>query len=193
MRFTAWRFQSKKKVEGGAVSNYRRDLVSALRKATGPYLSKALVTGRARRKGSKLVGSRLYILGSMDASNALQQFAIWCSCVAISSELQPDIRIVHAVRTRELWLRGLASDFEMAHARACAEKAIKVECDSRTKVASAVVASLFDGAVEISAAVTMDILLRDIQTISRRQCNHKLLGLLRKSKKSVINVGGLPR
>lgn len=94
-----------------------RRLLDALRYAPGPVLSYCKYGGALLRDTDKFCAEQRTVLWLADVSPLLWEFACWCAETAMRRVGWKDERSWAAIETRRRWLKGEATDEELAAAR----------------------------------------------------------------------------
>ncbi len=94
--------------------------IDALQYAPGPVICRVQIGGEVIHGSDKLVGTSRKCLWLADATNTLHEFACLCAEDALRVAKVDDVRCWHAIETKRKWLRGEATDGELAAARAAA-------------------------------------------------------------------------
>ena len=98
--------------------------LDALQYAPGGTISRVRLWGHVERGRDKLCAYERETLWLADATTALHEFACWCTERALKRERkagrEPDERSWNAIRVKRAWLRGEATDEDLAAARAAA-------------------------------------------------------------------------
>ena len=94
--------------------------IDALNYAPGPIVCRVQLSGRILRDTDKAVATERTVLAMADATNLLHEFACWCAERALRAERKagrvPDKRSWEAIRVKRRWLKGKATDEELAAA-----------------------------------------------------------------------------
>jgi hypothetical protein len=94
-----------------------RSIVDALSYSRGVMLCRVEVWGDVHEIDDNLCGTHRKTIGMANASTVLHEFAVWCARRALKLVDDPDPRSVKALRVKSAWLKGKASDEELAAAR----------------------------------------------------------------------------
>jgi len=103
--------------------------IDALKYAPGPVVCRVRVWGDIQEDVDKLVGRNREVLWMADATRELHQFGVWCVRHTPLADgrtvwdLLTDPRSRNAVETKELWLRGEATDSDLRAACSAADGA----------------------------------------------------------------------
>ncbi len=101
-----------------------RRAIDALGYAPGPVVQRVRLSGTVIEGSDKLCASRRECLWAADATTALHLFACDVAAEALERERaagrEPDARSWAAVETKRRWVRGEATDADLAAARAAA-------------------------------------------------------------------------
>jgi hypothetical protein len=100
-----------------------RNIMDALRHSLGVMLCRVEVWGDVHKSDDKLCGTHRKTIAMADASTVLHEFAVWCARQALKLVDDPDPRSVKALMVKSAWIKGKASDEELAAARAAARGA----------------------------------------------------------------------
>ncbi len=97
--------------------------IDALGNAPGPIVCRVMLTGMIVTDNEKAAASERTVLAMADATKLLHEFACWCAeKVLYLCEDQDTAR--KAIETKRAWLRGEATDHDLAAARASARVAV---------------------------------------------------------------------
>ena len=96
--------------------------IDALEYAPGATICRVRLSGTiVGHSGDKLAASERTVLWMADATRTLHEFAVWVARQALLGERkrgrEPDKRSWEALRVKALWIRGKATDAELAAAR----------------------------------------------------------------------------
>ena len=95
--------------------------IDALNYAPGPIVCRVEGSGEILVGDDKAAATKRTVLWMVDATNTLHEFACWCAEQALLREREagrePDPRSWAAIETKRRWLRGEATDKELAAAR----------------------------------------------------------------------------
>jgi hypothetical protein len=94
-----------------------RSIVDALSYSRGVMLCRVEVWGDVHEIDDNLCGTHRKTIAMANASTVLHEFAVWCARRALKLVDDPDPRSVKALRVKSAWLKGKASDEELAAAR----------------------------------------------------------------------------
>jgi hypothetical protein len=101
--------------------------IDALRYAQGPWASRVSLGGKVIDGGDKLVASERTHHVVVDATDILHEFALWCASRALKAEhkagRESDPRSRAALKVKRAWLKGKATNEELAAAAGAAEVA----------------------------------------------------------------------
>jgi hypothetical protein len=101
--------------------------LDALNEAPGPIACYVELRGGIEHGSDKSVACERKIIAMADATRVLHEFACWCAKRALDAETkagrQPDPRIIKAIKVKIRWLKGRATDAELAAARSAARDA----------------------------------------------------------------------
>ena len=85
------------------------------------------LSGEIIHESDKVCAQHRRVIALADCTKTMHEFACWCAEQALEGErkagCEPDKRLWRAVEVKRLWLRGKASDDELAAARAAARAA----------------------------------------------------------------------
>ena len=95
-------------------------IYDALQYAPGPVLCKVKLGGKIIKGVDKNVASERTVISMRNVSAELHEFACLCAERALKQAKVTDRRCWNAIKTKRLWLKGKASDKELAAARAAA-------------------------------------------------------------------------
>jgi hypothetical protein len=93
-----------------------RSIVDALSYSRGVMLCRVEVWGDVHEIDDNLCGTHRKTIAMANASTVLHEFAVWCARRALKLVDDPDPRSVKALRVKSAWLKGKASDEELAAA-----------------------------------------------------------------------------
>ena len=91
--------------------------LDALKYAPGPVICRVTLGGIVLHSKDKSVAQERTVLAMADATAVLHEFACWCAEQALALVGEPDPRSVEAIATKRRWLRGEATDDELAAAQ----------------------------------------------------------------------------
>ena len=97
-----------------------RQPINALRFAPGPIVCEVEIWGEIEEEDDKVVGRHRKVLSMMDASEVLHRFACDIAEKALKQAGMTDERSWAAIRVKRTWLKGKATDNELAAAGAAA-------------------------------------------------------------------------
>ena len=97
-----------------------RRLIDALDYAPGPIVCRVNLLGERLDQDDKSVARSRRVLWMLDATNLLHEFACQCAEDSLALVENPDPRSVKAIAVKRAWLRGEATDEDLAAARAAA-------------------------------------------------------------------------
>ena len=99
--------------------------LDALAYAPGSIVCRVELSGEILHEPDKLCATDRRILWWADATNTLHEFACWCAERTLKAAKVKDPRPWGAIKTKRLWLKGEATDKELAVARDAARDAAK--------------------------------------------------------------------
>ena len=125
-----------------------RTVMSALEYAPGPVICRVEMAEPVEWKSCGVIcySAGRKVLWMYDASRVLHEFACRCAEDALALSESPDPRSLEAVRVKRLWLRGEATDKELAAARAAARAATWAAWDAAWDAARAAAWDAWDAA-----------------------------------------------
>lgn len=91
--------------------------LDALKYAPGPVVCLVTLGGIVLHSKDKSVAQERTVLAMVDATAVLHEFACWCAEQALALVGETDPRSVEAIATKRRWLRGEATDDELAAAQ----------------------------------------------------------------------------
>jgi len=94
--------------------------IDSLQYAPGPVICRVTLGGTVIEGKDKSVASERTVIWMADATNTLHEFACLCAEDALRTAKVEDVRCWQAIETKRKWLRGEATDAELAAARAAA-------------------------------------------------------------------------
>ncbi len=100
-----------------------RRLIDALQYAPGAVLCKVVIWGEVEEQDDKLVGRHRKVLAMVDATKMLHEAACHFAEEALTFSKCTDERSWNAIKVKRAWLKGKATDKELAAARAAARDA----------------------------------------------------------------------
>ena len=95
-------------------------LMDALVYAPGPVVCRVEVGGEIIKQDDKLVAEKRKVLWMLDATKILHEFACRCAEDALKATHVTDERCWSAISVKRAWVKGEATDDELAAARAAA-------------------------------------------------------------------------
>lgn len=95
--------------------------LDALKYAPGPIICQVTLGGTVLHGDDKSVAQERTVLAMADATAVLHEFACRCAEWALALVEEPDPRSVEAITTKRRWLRGEATDDELAAAQVAAQ------------------------------------------------------------------------
>jgi hypothetical protein len=103
--------------------------LDALTYAPGPIICRVRLGGTILHDSDKSVATTRTVLWMADATDLLHEFALACGHEALGWQAaqgeEPDQRLWDALEVKEKWMRGAASDTDLAAARAAAGAAAR--------------------------------------------------------------------
>jgi hypothetical protein len=127
------RWGTKELVEVGKTIRYEGELVlcesglhasekaiDSLGYAPGSIICRVALGGQIIEGGDKVVAAERTVLWMADATNTLHEFACRCAETALKTAKVEDVRCWAAIETKRKWLKGEATDAELAAAWAAA-------------------------------------------------------------------------
>lgn len=90
--------------------------LDALQYAPGAVICCVTLGGTVIEGPDKVVAGERTVLWMADATNTLHEFACWCAEDALRTAKVEDVRFWNAIETKRKWLRGEATDAELAAA-----------------------------------------------------------------------------
>lgn len=127
--------------------------LDALKYSPGAWLCRVECAGEIAHHGDppdKIVCRERTIVADADATRMLHEFAIWCAEQALERVGNPDPRSLNALEVKRRWLRGEATDSELAAASAAASAAAWAA--ARDAARAAAWAAAWDAAWDAQAA-----------------------------------------
>lgn len=97
----------------------------ALQYAPGALVCHVELSGEIVKGPDKIVASARTILWQADATNLLLKFSCWCAERALRQEKIKDERCWNVIHTRRAWMKGDATDADLAVAQAAALEAAR--------------------------------------------------------------------
>ena len=94
--------------------------IDSLQYAPGPIICRVTLGGTVIDGKNKSVASERTVIWMADATNTLHEFACLCAEDALRTAKVEDVRCWQAIETKRKWLRGEATDAELAAARGAA-------------------------------------------------------------------------
>lgn len=94
-----------------------RRAIDALQYAPGPIICRVTLAGDVVEDKAKAAARERTVLWMADATNTLHEFACRCAETALRTAKVEDVRCWQAIETKRKWLRGEATDAELAAAR----------------------------------------------------------------------------
>ncbi len=94
--------------------------IDAIGYAPGPIVCRVVLAGEIVEDTDKAVAAERTVLAMADATMALHEFSCWCAERALKTAKVEDVRCWAAIETKRKWMRGEATDQELAAARAAA-------------------------------------------------------------------------
>ena len=138
--------------KSGFHSSYR--LIDALQYTPGSVLSYCEIGGNIIEDDDKIVSSIRRHLIVVDIERTLHKFAIWCAEQALALIDEPGPRSLEALRVKQLWLDGKATDEELTAARTAAWTAAWTAARTAARTAAGDAARTAAGAAARDAART---------------------------------------
>lgn len=97
--------------------------IDALQYAPGSVICCVELGGQIIEGNDKVVAAERTVIWMADATNGLHEFSCWCAENALRTAKVEDVRCWQAIETKHRWLKGEASDAELAAARDAARDA----------------------------------------------------------------------
>lgn len=99
--------------------------MDALEYAPGPVVCRVTLGGNLHHNNSLSAGSERTVVAMADATPVLHEFACWSAeqALHLTGDAEPTCR--KAIETKRAWLRGEATDADLAAARAAARDAAR--------------------------------------------------------------------
>ena len=94
-----------------------RRIIDALQYAPGGVICRVALWGEVQEQDDKLVARNRTVISMIDATNMLHEFACRCAENALKKAGIEDKRCWKAIETKRKWLKGKATDNELAAAR----------------------------------------------------------------------------
>jgi len=120
--------------------------------APGPVVCRVNISGEIVQGSDKLAGRTRDVLWLLDASAVLHEFACRCADTFLARITHPDPRSIEGIRVKRAWLRGEATDSDLAFASAAAWDAAWAAASTAAR-ASASAAAWASAWASASAAV----------------------------------------
>lgn len=156
--------------------------LDALGYGSGPLVSRVRLFGEVLVDTDKACATRREHLVVVDASSILHEFGCWCAEEAIHyvqerwPDWQPDSRSLAVIETKRRWLKGEATDKELAAARAAAGAA--ADGDASAAWAAKDAAGAASAAVWAAARAAAWDAARAAKAAAREKQNAKLQEML---------------
>ena len=97
--------------------------IDALEYAPGPIICRVTLGGKTVEGHDKVVAQERTVVWMADATNTLHEFACRCAEQALKTAKVDDQRCWNAIEVKRRWMKGEATDEELAAARAAARDA----------------------------------------------------------------------
>jgi hypothetical protein len=128
----------------------------ALKYAPGSIVCRVELRGKILEADDKACAEQRKVLAIADATSVLHEFACWCAEGALKRERkagrEPDKRSWDAIKTKRRWLRGNASDDELAAASTAARDAAGAAASAAASTAASTAAWAAASAAASTAA-----------------------------------------